>query len=199
MGADVVHGSFPFPAASQHVKYRCCKCRTNGTNRPFFKKLPSIFDFRYRTRGIKRAQAVVLPPVQMNADISTPACALFFSRALSTKVVLLPLVLPPPFLLPLLPTATLFAPGPSYRSSEAIQPYVHPLSNALPSQLFVPVSLVSWAVLPSSRFLFHPSPLGCWRSSRSTSAAAPRAAVAAASVLALPHFPVFRCSRCSRC
>jgi len=38
-----------------------------------------------RSSCIKRAQAAVSPPVQMNTDLSTAAQALFFSLALSTK------------------------------------------------------------------------------------------------------------------
>ena len=62
---------------------------------------------------------------------------------------------PPPSLLPFLLHRHSFAPWPQFlRSSEAVQPCVRPSGNALPFLLFVPVSLVSWTVLPSSRFPF---------------------------------------------
>ena len=49
-------------------------------------------DFRFSISGIKRMRAVVSPPVQMNADLSTTARALFFSLALSTKPNLPPII-----------------------------------------------------------------------------------------------------------
>ena len=68
---------------AMHKRAHCCQgphqnLRTDPTDRlGFGDQNPSLFDFRFSISGIKRMRAAVSPPVQMNADLSTTARALF--------------------------------------------------------------------------------------------------------------------------